>query len=192
MNDHNTHDASGQRRDVRTLTSGTGNSRKATLLSSQPGVCFVTSPRHLAARCVTTHSAVPSAAFFAWRDSNRLASPNLCTRCCDAAPHGGAEVDIAVLFADVRGSTALGERTPAADFATLTVRRPVVFFWHLASPDRHKESTRVHCLPQRCAMRSGGRRTGRAGQSRIIPNEPQTAGVTFADSQSLTASWPIW
>jgi adenylate cyclase len=49
-------------------------------------------------------------------------NPNLCTRCCDAVPHGGAEVDIAVLFADVRGSTALGERTPAADFATLLDR----------------------------------------------------------------------
>src|SRR6202011_5737235 len=49
-------------------------------------------------------------------------NPNLCTRCCDALPPGGTEVDIAVLFADVRGSTALGERTPAADFATLLDR----------------------------------------------------------------------
>ena len=37
-------------------------------------------------------------------------NPNLCSRCCDALPAGGAEVDIAVLFADVRGSTALGRR----------------------------------------------------------------------------------
>ena len=49
-------------------------------------------------------------------------NPDLCTRCCDAVPHGGAEVDIAVLLADVRGSTALGEQTPAADFATLLDR----------------------------------------------------------------------
>jgi adenylate cyclase len=49
-------------------------------------------------------------------------NPNLCTRRCEAVPHGGAEVDIAVLFADVRGSTALGQRTPAADFATLLDR----------------------------------------------------------------------
>jgi adenylate cyclase len=40
-------------------------------------------------------------------------NPNLCTRCCDALPQGGAEVDIAVLFADVRGSTAFGEGAPA-------------------------------------------------------------------------------
>jgi adenylate cyclase len=44
-------------------------------------------------------------------------NPNLCGRCCDALPVGGAEVDVAVLFADVRGSTGLGERTSAADFA---------------------------------------------------------------------------
>lgn len=49
-------------------------------------------------------------------------NPNLCERCCDALPRGGAEVDIAVLFADVRGSTALGDRQPAADFAALLNR----------------------------------------------------------------------
>jgi adenylate cyclase len=49
-------------------------------------------------------------------------NPNLCSRCCDALPAGGAEVDIAVLFADVRGSTALGERSGIADFAALLNR----------------------------------------------------------------------
>ena len=49
-------------------------------------------------------------------------NPNLCSRCCDALPPGGAEVDIAVLFADVRGSTALGERTSASDYAALLNR----------------------------------------------------------------------
>lgn len=49
-------------------------------------------------------------------------NPNLCMRCCDALPHGGAEVDIAVLFADVRGSTALGHCQGAADFAALLNR----------------------------------------------------------------------
>src|SRR3954468_16895760 len=46
-------------------------------------------------------------------------NPNLCTRCCDALPAGGAEVDIAVLFADVRGSTALGRRGGAGGFPAL-------------------------------------------------------------------------
>ncbi len=46
-------------------------------------------------------------------------NPNLCTRCCDALPVGGAEVDIAVLFADVRGSTLLAERTEPARYAEL-------------------------------------------------------------------------
>src|SRR5262249_3219354 len=47
-------------------------------------------------------------------------NPNLCSRCCDALPAGGAEVDVAVLFADVRGSTALAQRgsgLSASDFA---------------------------------------------------------------------------
>jgi len=49
-------------------------------------------------------------------------NPNLCSRCCDALPPGGAEVDVAVLFADVRGSTALGQRGAATDFAALLNR----------------------------------------------------------------------
>jgi adenylate cyclase len=49
-------------------------------------------------------------------------NPNLCTRCCDSLPPGGAEVDVAVLFADVRGSTALGQRGLATDFAALLNR----------------------------------------------------------------------
>jgi adenylate cyclase len=49
-------------------------------------------------------------------------NPSLCSRCCDALPVGGAEVDIAVLFADVRGSTALGAQTGAKEFATLLNR----------------------------------------------------------------------
>jgi len=55
-----------------------------------------------------------------WKPSRK--NPNLCTRCCEALPQGGAEVDIAVLFADVRGSTTLGERASAADFAALLNR----------------------------------------------------------------------
>ncbi|MBV8178944.1 MAG: adenylate/guanylate cyclase domain-containing protein [Mycobacterium sp.] len=49
-------------------------------------------------------------------------NPNLCTRCCDALPPGGAEVDVAVLFADVRGSTALAERAGPTDVAALLNR----------------------------------------------------------------------
>jgi adenylate cyclase len=37
-------------------------------------------------------------------------------------PAGGAEVDVAILFADVRGSTALGQRAAATDFAALLNR----------------------------------------------------------------------
>jgi adenylate cyclase len=49
-------------------------------------------------------------------------NPNLCSRCCDSMPVGGAEVDIAVLFADVRGSTRLGEHAVPVEFAALLNR----------------------------------------------------------------------
>lgn len=44
-------------------------------------------------------------------------NPYVCSKCCDRLPEGGATVDIAVLFADVRGSTTMGERMNAAAFA---------------------------------------------------------------------------
>jgi adenylate cyclase len=49
-------------------------------------------------------------------------NPNMCSRCCDDLPAGGAEVDIAVLFADVRGSTGLAERSAPGEFAELLNR----------------------------------------------------------------------
>ncbi len=55
-----------------------------------------------------------------WARSRK--NPNLCVRCCDQMPPGGAEVDVAVLFADVRGSTALGEKIGAGEFAELLNR----------------------------------------------------------------------
>lgn len=55
-----------------------------------------------------------------WKPSRK--NPNLCTRCCDAMPPGGAEVDVAVLFADIRGSTALGEHAQTSDYAELLNR----------------------------------------------------------------------
>ena len=67
-------------------------------------------------------------------------NPNLCNRCCDALPAGGAEVDVAVLFADVRGSTALGRRGVAADFAALLNRfynaATQTLLWHDAVIDK--------------------------------------------------------
>jgi adenylate cyclase len=49
-------------------------------------------------------------------------NPNLCAHCCDNLPLGGVEVDVAVLFADVRGSTALGERIAPHGYAVLLNR----------------------------------------------------------------------
>ncbi|MGE5596799.1 MAG: adenylate/guanylate cyclase domain-containing protein [Hyphomicrobiales bacterium] len=49
-------------------------------------------------------------------------NPNLCSRCCESLPVGGAEIDIAVLFADVRASTHLGEQLAPAEFASIMNR----------------------------------------------------------------------
>src|SRR5581483_5179902 len=55
-----------------------------------------------------------------WAPSRK--NPNVCARCCDQMPAGGAEVDVAVMFADVRGSTGLAEGIGAADYAKLLNR----------------------------------------------------------------------
>ena len=55
-----------------------------------------------------------------WAPSRK--NPNVCARCCDQMPPGGAEIDVAVLFADVRGSTGLGENVGASEFAELLNR----------------------------------------------------------------------
>jgi adenylate cyclase len=44
-------------------------------------------------------------------------NPNLCQACFDRLPAGGIELDVGVLFADLRGSTAMGEQSSATDFA---------------------------------------------------------------------------
>jgi adenylate cyclase len=44
-------------------------------------------------------------------------NPNLCQACFDHLPDGGIEIDIGVVFADVRGSTQMGEQSTATEFA---------------------------------------------------------------------------
>jgi adenylate cyclase len=44
-------------------------------------------------------------------------NPQLCALCCEKLPIGGAEVETAILFADVRGSTALAERLGPVAYA---------------------------------------------------------------------------
>jgi adenylate cyclase len=51
-------------------------------------------------------------------------NPTVCQYCFDFMEknHGGAEIDGSYLFADIRGSTALAERMPSADFRALIDR----------------------------------------------------------------------
>jgi len=44
-------------------------------------------------------------------------NPNICQYCFDHLPPGGIEIDVGVLFADIRNSTAMGEMSTASDFA---------------------------------------------------------------------------
>src|SRR6266536_2056900 len=46
-------------------------------------------------------------------------NPRICARCIERAPEGGAVVPVAVLFADVRGYTALCERLEPGEVASL-------------------------------------------------------------------------
>src|SRR5581483_3397911 len=49
-------------------------------------------------------------------------NPGLCNTCFEKAPMGGVDMEIGVLFADVRGFTSLAERTPSAEVAQLLNR----------------------------------------------------------------------
>lgn len=60
--------------------------------------------------------------FRMWGRGPSRKNPNICASCCEDLPPGGAEVDIAIVFADVRGSTRLGEDTDPAAFAKLMNR----------------------------------------------------------------------
>lgn len=49
-------------------------------------------------------------------------NPNMCTSCFERAPLGGSEMEIGVLFADVRGFTSLAEAVPSDEVARLLNR----------------------------------------------------------------------
>jgi adenylate cyclase len=55
-------------------------------------------------------------------------NPNICERCIERAPEGGALVPVSVLFADVRGYTSMAERQTSVETTALLHR-----FYHAAS-----------------------------------------------------------
>lgn len=55
---------------------------------------------------------------------------NMCTACFERAPVGGEEIEVGVLFADVRGYTALVESASTEEAATLwrrSTEQPVTY-----------------------------------------------------------------
>src|SRR6266540_2111112 len=73
-------------------------------------------------RCKICYSRFNGMGGFMMRSLGRTQSnlnPNFCNVCEDFAKKnpGGAEVEISMLFADVRGSTALSERMTAIEFS---------------------------------------------------------------------------
>ena len=49
-------------------------------------------------------------------------NPSFCGLCLETAPVGGAEIELTMLFADVRGSTSLAEGMGAAEFSDVIQR----------------------------------------------------------------------
>ena len=89
--------------------------RKARMLNAIPRA-----PR--CAICRTPFSGIGGAIMKMMGHRPSRGSPKLCNICDDLLPRGGAEVEIGVLFCDVRGSTGLGESMGAIAFAALLNR----------------------------------------------------------------------
>jgi len=104
------------------LTRGHGHSRASRRffgrLPSEPRCKGCNSPfRGLGGRLVAP---------FGFKPSRK--NPNFCARCFERMPRGGAEVDLAILFADVSGSTGLAEGMNSTEYASLLDR-----FYHAAT-----------------------------------------------------------
>lgn len=72
--------------------------------------------------CMNPFGGVAGSAFRVIGHGPSRKNPNVCKACFEATPPGGAEVDVGILFADVRGSTGLGERSDPGDYAKLMNR----------------------------------------------------------------------
>lgn len=95
---------------------------RAALTGQHPGKLAWLPGNHRCFACQTPLAGVGGAAsgMFGYRQSRK--SPSLCNYCDDLLPLGGAEVDMAILFADMRGSTALAQKLGPTAFAALLNR----------------------------------------------------------------------
>src|SRR6186997_1270223 len=100
------------------LTNGDANERKARrILKLLPH-----GPRCKLCAAPFAGAAAPVMRMIGKRPAHQ--NPSMCSSCFDfiVAHHGGAEIDCSILFADIRGSTAMAERMSPADFRGLLDR----------------------------------------------------------------------
>lgn len=130
---------------------GRASSPRGTRPSSVRAAPSASSRRRPAARCATARSEGVGGRVVGLagvRPSRK--NPALCSRCCDRLPPGGA--DVAVLFADVRGSTVLGRERSAAAFAEVLDR-----FYKVATETLVRHDAVVARPPPRRRLRHPGR-----------------------------------
>ena len=82
------------------------------------GCTYVDTLRELS-NCKST-CALPLS-LYTFREQSRY-NPRFCAKCSQFVHSGGAEVILTMLFADVRGSTALAEKVSPIDFSRLINR----------------------------------------------------------------------
>ncbi len=103
-------------------------------------------------------------------------SPNMCNSCERelVKRRGGAEVDGSLLFADIRGSTALAERVTPGEFKALLHDGNRVCGgarWHRRQVRRRRARRGLSALPGRAACRARGR-IGSGALARHGPRRP--------------------
>jgi adenylate cyclase len=125
-------------------------------------------------------------------------NPNMCNACEKVLikHHGGAEVPAAMLFADIRGSTALAETMSPSDFHELLERfyaaASAAVFLHDGMVDKFVGDELVAVFPP---MFSGGRQAARAiaaGQALLATTGQGEGGGPGVSIGAGVHAGPVW
>jgi adenylate cyclase len=123
-------------------------------------------------------------------------NPNWCASCFSfmSRNHGGAEIEVTMLFADVRGSTTLAESMPSADFRRLMDRfydtAATVVFDHDGIVDKFVGDELVAMF---FPLLTGERHAARAvdaARSSKPPATPIPMVPGFRSARACTPAWP--